>query len=154
MSVSGKSVNENIRLTGVYRAGECTCNTWDKHAEQTESGCNSISYVTSLHEGLSVIFLLDYLVKNIESKQRKSYLEYGKSHGNRPELVVERRIVEPELREPHEMASPCEQDSDYSCNDYPPFFTSLDKTKSQYEKENGYCSHVHRTGCERLRTPI
>ena len=80
------------------------------NAEQTESGCNSISYVTSLHEGLPVIFLLDYLVKHIESKHRHQYLKHDQNHGNCSELVVHRQMVEAELCECHEMISPCKED--------------------------------------------
>ena len=52
------------------------------------------------------------------------------------------------------MVAPCKENGGYYSGDKPPFFTSFAENESEDEEEDGDGSHIHRTGCKRLRTPI
>ena len=52
------------------------------------------------------------------------------------------------------MISPRKQDRYDGSRKNPPFFPSPAQNQSKDEKEDGYGTHIHRTGGKRLRTPV
>ena len=78
--VSSQGIDKNFRLTCVNSSCEASCNSWNQHAEQAESGRNSIGYVSGLKKVLLFVFFLDDPVEDIESKKREGHLQHDQSH--------------------------------------------------------------------------
>ena len=154
LTVSDKRIYKDVRLSCIRTTCERACKTRDERAKEAESGCDSECYVACLHKLLLLVFLLHNPVQDVETEHRESHLENYQGHRHCPELAVHRCIVEPELCKPHKMISPGQKDSDYGSSHKPPFLASFAKDESQDEKEYGDGSHIHRSGCERLRTPV
>ena len=141
-------------LSCVSRSGECSRYARNQNAEQAEASCDGVGNISGFGKCLFVVILFQNPVKGVESEKRHEYLKYGQGHGHCPELVVERGIFEPQAGEPHEMVAPCEHYGNECRNCHPPFIASLAEDETEDEKENGDCSHIHRTCCKRLRTPV
>ena len=52
------------------------------------------------------------------------------------------------------MVAPCKEDGDDTCGNKPPFLAAAAEDEAEDEKEDGYRSHIHRTGSEWLRSPV
>ena len=147
-----KCVHEDVLLAAVGWAGKAAAETGG--AYETEAGGDGQGDERVALEFLLVDVLLLYVVKHQEAQHRQGELQYHQGHRYRPELVVERHVVEPELGEAHEMVAEGESDTDYRRDQQPPFFLALVHAQSEHEEEDGDGSHVHRSGRERLRAPV
>ena len=142
-------LNAPVRIRG-KTAGQAR----EESENQAETACNPQCPKHCLDDLLVVILLLYDFVQSEEAQQRNRHLQHGQGHRNRPELVVHRRIFEPELCEPHKMAAPGEQNGECRGYQYPYFVPAPEKEESEHKQENAYCTQVHRPGSERLRSPV
>ena len=149
-----EGIHEDVRLPGVSRRGEISGDAGEEHADQAETGRDGIC-----REGVPEdLFLLEvsahYLFEDQESKGREGPLEDDKGHGDRPELGVERQVVEQDLGEPHEMVAKGHQDGQDRSSQEPPFLFSAVHQQPEQEEEYGDCAHEHRSRRERLGAPV
>ena len=95
LTISDKRIYKDVRLTCIDRACEGTCDAREKGTDETEDGSQEVSHKRTLAKFLERILLLDDPVQDIESEQRDCHLKHDQRHRHRPELVVERREIEP-----------------------------------------------------------
>ena len=107
---------------------------------------------------------LQHAVQGQEAKNREGELQDDKGHRYRPELVVERHGVEPELVEapedagkqvrPAVSAAQGQKYAHHGRNQHPPFCLAFWQAQAQDKQKDSYSPYVHWTGRERLRSPI
>ena len=101
-----------------------------------------------------VILLLNNAVQSQEAQYRQGHLKHHQRHRYRAELVVQRQVLETELRKGHEVIAHSHEDGNDCCCKKPPFFPALIQAQAQHKQENGNGAHVHRSGGKRLRPPV
>ena len=138
----------------VGRGGKIAGNAREYPAQQAEACGQYQCGKARFPELFSGVPAFQYLVQDNESEHRQCYLQDYQCHGHGPELAVERHVFIPELGERHEMAADSEEYGNDCRGENPPFVLSVAQEKSEKEQENGYCTDIHRSGRERLRSPV
>ena len=124
-AVGDEGIHHNILHAFVAGAGETSDEARGQPAQQAEAAGNAESPAQCPQKALFVVLSLDDAVQHQKPQHGQGHLQQHQGHGDRPELVIKRQILETEGGKGYEMIPHGHEDRQHNNRQQPPFFASL-----------------------------
>ena len=153
-AVLHQGIYQHILHLGVGGRCKAAEKAGSQPGQEAEAAREAESPAERLPDALGFILAPCQTVQGYETQQRQRHLQHHQRHGHRAELVIQRKDVETQFGERHEMAAHGHQDGQDGYSQQPPFLPALIQAQAQDKQENGDGTHIHRPGREGLGTPV